>query len=101
MKNDIDPRLRYYNSWQEVTTLAPETGVTETSDNTETGPDHTGVPCSLVRDSFRPPATPSEMSSVEWSVSFMPQVNTRLSLVNTNHVTCNTLFSLVNTDHAT
>ena len=65
--------MRYYNSWQEVTTLAPETGVTETSDNTETNLDNTGVSCSFVKDSFRAPATPSEMSSVEWSVSFMPQ----------------------------
>ena len=65
--------MRYYNSWHEVTTLAPETGVTETSDNTETNLDKTGVSCSFVKDSFRAPATPSEMSSVEWSVSFMPQ----------------------------
>ena len=65
--------VRYYNSWQEATTLAPETGVTETSDNTETNLENTGVSCSFVKDSFRAPATPSEMSSVEWSVSFMPQ----------------------------
>ena len=61
--------VRYYNSWQEVTTLAPETGVTETSDNTE---ERTGASCSLAQDSVRAPATASEMSSVEWSVSFMP-----------------------------
>ena len=62
--------VRYYNSWQEMTTFAPETGVTETSDNTETslgtGASEAGqTSCSFVNNSFRPPATPSELSSAE------------------------------------
>jgi len=60
--------VRYYNSWQELTTIAEETGVTETSCEETTRGDS-----SFGNISFKPPATPSEMSSVEWSVSYMPQ----------------------------
>ena len=62
--------VRYYNSWHEVTTLPPDTGVTETE--TEGNTD-TGAAPSVTRDSCRAPVAPSEVSSVEWSVSFMPQ----------------------------
>eukprot|EP00092_Neocalanus_flemingeri_P000288 GFUD01000308.1.p1 GENE.GFUD01000308.1~~GFUD01000308.1.p1 ORF type:complete len:1589 (+),score=464.17 GFUD01000308.1:43-4809(+) len=60
--------VRYYNSWQELTTIAEETGVTETSCEETTRGDS-----SFGNLSFKPPATPSEMSSVEWSVSYLPQ----------------------------
>ena len=71
--------VRYYNSWQEVTTLAPETGLTETSssDAVTAAGDSSAVTadsnsCSFVNNSFRAPATPSNLSSVEWSVSVLP-----------------------------
>ena len=60
--------VRYYNSWQELTTIAEETGFTETSCEETTKGDS-----SFGKISFKQPATPSEMSSVEWSVSYLPQ----------------------------
>ena len=66
--------VRYYNSWQEITTFPDETGHTETSEGpTETGEGQTHS-CSLSGPNFRPPTRASQGGdgSLEWSVSFMP-----------------------------